>query len=65
MGTSMMLADPKTKRQMTAEQATFLQEVASNLKVTHQDRLVRLQLELTPEMLAEPTSPNAAATTPK
>ena len=65
MGTSMMLAGPKTKRQMTAEQATFLQEVASNLKVTHQDRLVRLQLELTPEMLAEPTSPNAAATTPK
>ena len=59
MGASMVLADPKTKRQMTPEQSNFLQEVVNDLKVTHQDRLVRLHLELTPEMLAAANPPVA------
>jgi hypothetical protein len=61
MGTLMVLADPKTKRQMTPEQGLFLQRVVNDLKVTHQDRVVRLQLELTPELL---TVANPPAATP-
>jgi hypothetical protein len=60
----MLLADPKTKRQMTPEQSAFLGEVVSNLKVTHQDRLVRLQLDLTPAMLAA-AAPVSAASAPR
>jgi hypothetical protein len=60
IGAAMALADPKTKRQMTAEQALFLERAVNQLKVTHQDRLVRLQLELTPQILAVATSPNPA-----
>lgn len=52
MGASMVLADPKTKRQITPEESVFLGEVVDNLKVTRQDRLVRMQLDLTPQMLA-------------
>jgi hypothetical protein len=33
----------------------------NQLKVTHQDRLVRLQLDLTREMLADATSASATA----
>ncbi len=45
------LSDPKTRRQMTAEQAAFLAALASKVKVSHQDRWVRLTLGVTPEML--------------
>jgi len=62
VGASLVLADPKTKRQMTPEQTMFLQKVVNDLKVTQQDRLVRLQLELTPDMLATAASPNVAPT---
>ncbi len=52
----MALSDPKTRRQMSKEQATFLDAVINQVKVTHQDRWVRLSLDLTPQMLGEPTS---------
>lgn len=48
---SAALADPKTRRQMTREQAGFLTALLSNVKVDHQDKWVRLTLALTPEML--------------
>jgi hypothetical protein len=53
------LSDPKTRRQMTAEQAAFLTALASQVKVTHQDRWVRMTLGVTPEMLAPPNSTHA------
>jgi hypothetical protein len=56
---SMALSDPKTRRQMTKEQAAFLAALASQAKVTHQDRWVRLTLGVTPEMLGSPNSPHA------
>ncbi len=69
---SMALSDPKSLRQMTKEQAAFLQALVRQLKITRQDRWVRLRLDLTPQMLgarpaaaftrppaASPTSPSA------
>jgi hypothetical protein len=53
------LADPKTRRQMTPEQAAFLAALASQVKVSHQDRWVRLTLGVTPEMLGPPNSTHA------
>ena len=53
------LSDPKTRRQMTAEQAAFLTALASQVKVTHQDRWVRMTLGVTPEMLGPPNSTHA------
>ncbi len=53
------LSDTKTRRQMTAEQAAFLVALASQVKVTHQDRWVRLTLGVTPEMLGPPNSTHA------
>lgn len=45
------LSDPKTRKQMTREQAAFLTALANHAKVRHQDRWVRLTLAVTPEML--------------
>jgi hypothetical protein len=56
---TLALSDPKTRRQMTAEQAAFLTALASQVKVTHQDRWVRMTLGVTPEMLAPPNSTHA------
>jgi hypothetical protein len=54
---SMALSDPKSLRQMTKEQAAFLQALVRQLKITRQDRWVRLRLDLTPQMLgARPTA---------
>jgi hypothetical protein len=50
---SVALADPKTRGKMTKEQAAFLIALANQVKVTHQDRWVRLSLEITPAMLGE------------
>jgi hypothetical protein len=47
--------DPKTRRQMTKEQAAFLTAVLREVKVTHERRWVRLTLNVTPAMLAPPT----------
>ena len=53
---SMALSDPKTRRQMTREQAAFASEVVSRTKVTHQDNWVRLSLTITPQMLGAAAS---------
>ena len=49
---SMALMDPKTRGQMTKEQAAFLTSVLREVKVTHERRFVRLILQVTPAMLA-------------
>ncbi|MGH9714447.1 MAG: hypothetical protein ACRD5M_14205 [Candidatus Acidiferrales bacterium] len=59
MGSSMALSDPKTRRQMTQEQAAFLRAVINQVKVTHQDKWVRLTLDITPEMLGATRSNSA------
>jgi hypothetical protein len=51
MGGSMALSDPKTRAEMTKQQETFLNALIRQLKITHQDRWVRLRLDITPEML--------------
>jgi hypothetical protein len=51
---SMALSDPKTLQQMTKEQAAFVQALIRELKITRQDRWVRLRLDITPEMLGAP-----------
>jgi hypothetical protein len=48
---SVALADPKTRLQMTKEQSAFLDALIDQTRVTHQDRWVRLSLDITPEML--------------
>jgi hypothetical protein len=50
---SMSLSDPKTRRQlqMTREQAAFLEALIKAAQISHQDRWVRISLDLTPEML--------------
>jgi hypothetical protein len=53
------LSDPKMRRQMSNEQAAFLAALVSQVKVTHQDRWVRLTLTVTPEMLG-PSNSNRA-----
>ena len=60
MAASMALSDPKTRRQMTKEQAAFLTALVDQLKVNHQDKWVRLTLDITPAMLG--ASPHARAT---
>lgn len=57
------LADPKTRRQMTREQAAFLTALLGEVKVSHQDKWVRLTLNLTPEMLGAPASGSHSAST--
>jgi hypothetical protein len=56
LGSSMALADPKTRRQMNQEQAAFLLAVVQRVKVGHQDKWVRLTLDVTPEMLGARTN---------
>ena len=59
----MALSDPKARSQMTKGQAAFLDAVIGQVKVTHQDRWVRLSLDITPEMLGEP-APHPPAASP-
>jgi hypothetical protein len=51
MGASLSLNDPKTRRQMTKEQAAFLGALINNVRVGRQDKFVRLTLDITPAML--------------
>jgi hypothetical protein len=53
---SMALSDPKARGQMSREQASFLSDVIHRTRVTHQDKWVRLTLEITPEMLGSPAA---------
>lgn len=48
---SMALSDPKTRRQMSREQLALLTALLSQAKLSHQDRWVRLSLDVTPTML--------------
>jgi hypothetical protein len=48
---SMALPDPKTLRQMTRDQAAFVRALIRELKITREDRWVRLRLDITPQML--------------
>jgi hypothetical protein len=59
---SIALADPKTRREMTKQQAGFLSAVLNQAKLSHQDHWVRLSLDLTPAMLDE-LNTNAAFST--
>jgi hypothetical protein len=56
---SVALSDPKTRGQMTKEQAALIAEIASKVKVTHQDHSVRLTLAVTPQMLGATNSTHA------
>jgi hypothetical protein len=56
---SMALSDPKTRGQMTKQQAALLMALTSRVKVTNQNRWVRLTLDITPEMLAPASSTHA------
>jgi hypothetical protein len=49
----MALSDPKALKQMTKEQAAFVQALIRQLNITRQDRWVRLRLDITPEMLGD------------
>lgn len=53
---SMSLSDPKVRQQagMTPQQAAFVQALINQAKVTHQDRWVRVSLDITPAMLGAP-----------
>jgi len=53
---SMALSDPKTRRQMTHDQIEFANAVLGQAKISHQDRWVRVSLDVTPAMLGEKTS---------
>jgi hypothetical protein len=53
------LSDPKTRKQMTKEQAAFLAALVSQVKVRHQDNWVRLSLAVTPQMLGLSNSTHA------
>jgi hypothetical protein len=59
MGSSLALSDPKSRQQMSREQAAFLRAVVSQVKVAHQDKWVRLTLDVTPEMLGASHSSSA------
>jgi hypothetical protein len=53
------LSDPKTRGQITKEQAAFLAALESQVKVRHQDHWVRMTLAVTPEMLGVTNSTHA------
>ena len=56
---AVVLSDPKTRGQMTKEQAAFLATLESQVKVRHQDHWVRMTLAVTPEMLGVTNSTHA------
>jgi len=77
MAGSMALSDPHTRRQMTPEQYVFLQALLARATINHQNKLVRVTLQITPDMLSAapappskpaashaPTTPHAAAPPP-
>lgn len=50
---SVALSDPKTRGQLgvSREQAAFLADVVKQAQVSHQDRRIRISLDVTPQML--------------
>jgi hypothetical protein len=65
MAGSMALSDPRTRRQMTKEQFMFVEALINRATINHQNKVVRLTLEITPDMLAtappKPAAPHAPA----
>ncbi len=65
MAGTIALSDPNTRRQMTKEQIAFLQAIVDQAQITHQNKLVRLVLDITPAMLnAAPSRAAAPAHSP-
>jgi len=64
MAGSMALSDPRTRRQMTHEQYAFLEALINHATINHQNKVVRITLEITPEMLAAAPPPKPAASHP-
>jgi hypothetical protein len=66
MAGSMALSDPHTRRRMTKEQFMFAEALINHAAVNHQNKLVRITLEITPDMLAAapPSKPTAASHAP-
>ena len=60
MAGSMALSDPRTRRQMTKEQFTFVEALLSRATINHQNKVVRITLEITPDMLAAAPARSAA-----
>jgi hypothetical protein len=62
MAGSMALSDPHTRSQMTQEQYVFLQALLARATINHQNKLVRITLQITPDMLtaAPPSKPTAS-----
>ena len=61
MAGSMALSDPRTRRQMTSEQYKFLEALINRATINHQNKVVRITLEITPDMLATTPPPKPAA----
>jgi hypothetical protein len=51
------LADPKTRAQMSREDAANLDTLLKVASVSHEDHFLRIRLELTPEMLRTVSAP--------
>jgi hypothetical protein len=62
MAGSMALSDPRTRRQITKEQFVFLEALINHATINHQNKVVRITLEITPDMLAAAPPPKPAAT---
>lgn len=63
MAGSMALSDPRTRRQITKEQFVFLEALLNRATINHQNKIVRIILQITPDMLAT-APPRAAASQP-
>jgi hypothetical protein len=61
MAGSMALSDPRTRRQITKEQFVFLEALLNHATINHQNKIVRITLEITPDMLAAAPPPKPAA----
>jgi len=61
MAGSMALSDPHTRRQITKEQFVFLEALMDHATINHQNKVVRITLEITPDMLAAAPPPKPAA----
>jgi hypothetical protein len=64
MAGSMALSDPRTRRQLTKEQFTFVEALLNRATINHQNKVVRITLEITPDMFtAAPAPPSKPAAT--
>jgi hypothetical protein len=61
MAGSIALSDPRTRRQMTPEQYAFLEALINRATINHQNKVVRITLEITPDMLAAAPPPKPGA----